>query len=536
MKRSLWILPALILGLGYWVWLAVPAAIAPEVRLDPTRARPQGDFFVGAFPRPADLNPFTTDETVARRYVLRYTHDALMELDPRTGELRPALAISMTRSADGRSAVFDLRENVLFSDGSPLTMADVLFTWEAGSDPSLPLGALAEVIDQIESVEPLDDRRLRVSLRVPSARGLGIVATRYVVTKREHFAPRPSAVREPGPGTGPYTLASHDDTVLDLVQNPHSWRRGALPEAWNLAGLKLRFAGDRAAQFVALRRQEIDWMMDPAPEELLRSDPELAANYRALVFDHQNLGHYVIVWNHRRPGLGDRRVRGALTRLFDRQAIVETLFGGHAQPASTWFKPGSEGHPDDLEPLPFDPVAARQLLADAGYDPDAGRPLRLSLIFAAGDDLQRRIVELARPAMARAGVELEPRPLAWTAMRDRLVARDFDAMLVVVGLERWVDPYFVFHSSQGERGRNWMGYRDAEVDRLLENARGEFDDEKRAAQYRAFSRLFWRDQPVTLLAHPLAAVLLHRRFRGVEPGVLGLYPELWWVEPGERRY
>ena len=119
---------------------------------------------------------------------------------------------------------------------------------------------------------------------------------------------------------------------------------------------------------------------------------------------------------------------------------------------------------------------------------------------------------------------------------ERLGERDFDAMLVTVGLERWVDPFFVFHSSQGERGRNWMGYRDAEVDALLEEARAELDESRRAALYQEFSRSFHRDQPVTLLAHPLAAVLLHRRFRGVAPGVLGLYPELWWVEPDERRY
>ena len=173
-------------------------------------------------------------------------------------------------------------------------------------------------------------------------------------------------MRDPGVGTGPYALAPRGGSELDLVQNEYSWRRTAHPRAWNLAGMKLRFAGDRTAQLVALRRQEIDWLVDPAPHALLRDDAELNAHYRALVFDHLHLGHYMVVWNHRRPGLSDRRVRGALTRLFDRASIIEGVFGGHAQEAVTWFKPGRPECPPDLTPLPFDPVAARRLLAGRG--------------------------------------------------------------------------------------------------------------------------------------------------------------------------
>ena len=185
MKHLAWIAAVVVVGgLGYWTWQAVPPTQVPEVQLDPTRERPQGGVFAGAFQEPADLSPFTTRDVVARRYVLRFTHDALMELDPVTGDLRPALAVTMKPAADGRSAVFALREGVRFSDGTPLSMQDVLFTWQAASDPALRLGALAEATDLIESVEALDERRLRVTLKAASARSLGIVATGYLVTSR----------------------------------------------------------------------------------------------------------------------------------------------------------------------------------------------------------------------------------------------------------------------------------------------------------------------------------------------------------------
>lgn len=553
---------AVVAGLAWWAWSAAPARVRQAAPLDATRPLPQGDFFVGPYTEPQSLNFFTAQDTVARHYVLRHTHDALFELDPATAELRPALATEVVSSADGREHVFTLRSGVRFADGSALTVDDALFTASAGRAEGVTLGALGEVLGLIESMQKVDGQRVRIVLRDANVRSFGIVATGYLIGSARWFraevarlarargdavpdgpgAPGFGALlseaKMSGPGSGPYAIATDEAGApawrrgidLTLVQNPHSWRRAARPRDWNLAGMRLLFLRDRAAQEVALRQEEIDWLAVSDPKTLL-ADPQIAASYRAVVSDHVQLGHYLVLWNHRRPGLADPRVRTALTMCFDRDGIREHLLSGHALPDACWFRPGSGDCAPELQPLPFDPAKARELLASAGFDPSAGRPLRLSLIYASTEELQRRIVELAQPSLLRAGVEVELSAMPFASMLARLEARDFDGMLVVMGLERWVDPYFVFHSSQADGGRNWMGYADAEVDRLLELARAERDDARRAESYRAFSRIFHRDQPVTLLVHPLSAVLLHRRFRDAQPGALGLSPERWWVEP-----
>ena len=155
--------------------------------------------------------------------------------------------------------------------------------------------------------------------------------------------------------------------------------------------------------------------------------------------------------------------------------------------------------------------------------------LRIELLFAADQATQRRMVEIAMPAFSDAGVGLAPRPMEWSALLARLTSKDFDAMLLYFTLAPAGDPFDRFHSSQADGGGNHSGYANPHVDRILAAARRELDPQRRAGLYREFDAIFQREQPVTVLVHPLSSVLLSRRFRGVQPGFLGLHPESWYV-------
>jgi len=104
----------------------------------------------------------------------------------------------------------------------------------------------------------------------------------------------------------------------------------------------------------------------------------------------------MVQWNHRNPALADVRVRQALAMLFDRQVITDNLLEGNARPAVAYAS-GPARLSRDLQPPPFDPVAARRLLREAGYDHETGTPLKLRLFTGAGNEVFRRILDL--PAM-----------------------------------------------------------------------------------------------------------------------------------------
>ena len=554
---------AAVAALALWTFVQNPAGAVepPELRTD--RARPQGDAWVSMVDEPRSLNPFTTASATARSLVLRFVFDTLADWDAERQQLRPALAARIDSAADGRTHTFTLRDGVRFSDGTPLTMDDVRFTFDVARDPEVVLASIGPAMRLVETLTVLDERRFTVTLALDHFAALPRVATGWPVVQKRHFlaavqelarargVPPPGGPGAPGfggllmevslcgPGTGPYRLgrlvgsgapAWIANRSLTLVQNPTSWRLDAEPECWNLGALQLDFVTDRAAQIARVRAQKADWLFVPDAEAFLEANPDIARHYRYLVYDYEALGHYFVLWNHRRPPLDDARVRRALTMLFDRESLVRTVFGGRGRIAAAWFKPGTPSYPSAPAPLPFDVEAARALLRDAGV----ADGWRLELTLAAGVQEHRKIYETARAAFRQAGIELVDRPLEAPQLDAARRSGEFDGLLGIQYHEPWIDPFDELHSSQAGAGQNWGAVADPEMDRLLEAARVERDPTARAALHQQFNARFHELQPVTLLVHPLASLLFHSRFRDSEPTRSGLVPKRWWVAPEER--
>ena len=563
--RRLLVFALVLVGVGVLGFWAIRvnrsggvAAIAPAA----DRLRPQGDYYVLAVQQePTHFNPLTTSDLVAESCVLAYTHDTLLGLDGDSGELVPRLASSWeAMAADGRTFELELRADVVFANGDPVTMADVLFPWElACAGHALP-GSLWSVLSEVERIEAVGGRRLRIVLRHRHFSGLARMATAYRVVHRGYFEnqarrlarvagdPEPVGIEDPrfaralleielpGPGTGPYRLGVDAESGeplwnrgvdVTLVRNNTSWHREAEPAQWNLAGLRVLFQADPAARRAALRREEVDFIEDPKAAETLRADSTIAASYGAHSYTYRTLGPWFVVWNHEHEALGDARVRRALTMLFDRERIAELLVP-RAVPPVSWFRPGSPRHAGHT-PLPHDIEAARALLAEAGYGP--GRTLSLGIIVDKQSLDHDAIMELAIPAFRQAGVVLEKVGMTFSVFQERLRTRAFDGFFYLWNPDPWNDPHQVFHSSQAVAGRdNWMRYRSEPMDAVLEQARVELDESRRRALYGEFCRIFRDDQPVTLLYHQRLSALLHRRFRGVVADQSGLSPRRWWVE------
>ncbi|MCA8943408.1 MAG: ABC transporter substrate-binding protein [Planctomycetes bacterium] len=547
---------ALVIVAGL-LWLADTVLDQPrglqdvEVQLDHARPRPQGGFYRCAVEKPATLNPFCAIDSVARRFVLAYTHDALFDLDPTTGELRPALAIGPYRETEEHGAPvfeFTLRPDLVFSDGTPLTMRDVEFTATAAR--GIAAGEVAEATRSITRFEPVDDHTFR--LHAESFDGtLGhTIATQFRVVQRawflerigelasaqrvpipaigsDEFAELLRQVHLPGPGTGPYRL--HGDQAhwplrdtLTLTQNPHCWRRAEYPMAWNLAGIHLLL--DPALNNpLAAMQETVDYVTGSYDfDALLEREPRLRENYRLFTYDKLRQQTFVVIWSCRRPPFDSADVRRALTMLFDRQKLCDRVFNGYARIPQSWFRAGSEFAAPELRPLPFDPENARKLLAAAGPE----RPV-VEIFAPSGVEMFQQILELSVDDFRAGGVELRIRTEPWQRLQTRLADGDFTGgILYLEGHGAVVDPADKFHS---KHSAGYGGYSDPRFDALLELASAEREPNLRRERLRDVSRWIHREQPVTLLLYPRARVLLHKRFESVSVGPLGLYPELWWV-------
>lgn len=568
LMRALPVLAVLIgalgLALGLRVMLRAPghAGLTPAAAAADPQAVPQGHVYTGLAEEPSDINPFTTGEAVARRLVLAYTHDCLLDCDPVTGALRPALA-TFEVARDGKTCTFALRQGVRFSDGAPLTMADVLFGWDLAKAGHLAFGVIGDAFARVEAVDVLDDQHFRVHFRGVHFAATQAVGEGWFVVQRRFFvdriAKRAAAMNEPvppvdsaafarlfeqietecGPGTGPYMLQNLPEGPstwrrrqdLLLVRNPHSWRREAQPGCWNFEGIRTLFRDPQNA-FTALVRREVDWFSCPQADEVLKSRPELAQSYRKLCFDYRTLGVFRVVWNCNRPPYDDCRVRRALARLFDQDSMLAVFGSDAAVAARAHAKPDSAEYPHPGQEFGFDPAAARQQLRAAGFDPAQQKPLRLAFLAPDGNETMRRLVDLFADAGKRAGLDLEVRTREWEQYASERDNGAWDGLLALDYFNAWGDPYDFVHSTGLSNFGHWQN---DEADRLATAARAELDVGRRQALLRELHELVYQEQPVTFLVHPRASILLNVHVENVAPGPLGLVVERAFVRPEFQR-
>lgn len=534
----------------------VGAALGFRVMTGAAIPQATGHLYTGCAEEPSDVNPLTCRGNAARRLVLAHTHDGLLETDPITGALRPAVAEHFELAPDRTSCTFTLRDGVRFADGSLVTLDDVLFGWRLAQAGHATLGFIADAFARVQSVERLDDRRFRVGIKDPHYAALRVIGTRWLVVQQRFFvdrvaklcAPEPAPAldspefaarlsqldRECGPGTGAYRFDNdpageqnwlpHQQLVL--TRNEHSWRRRLEPGAWSLAGFRILFR-DPQGQLNALLRGELDWYGAGSASRLLASRPELAQDYRALHYDYDALGVFRVVWHCGRAPTDDVRVRRALGMLFDIAALQKDN-DGIGERALAHCKPESPAYPRDITPLPFDPAAARAALREAGYDPEQGKPLRLCVITTQGTEVWDRFADLFADACQRAGVELELRRRVYDAFVEEKKLGDWHGYVTLQSFRPWGDPWDFVHSQGSD---NDGGYANPDVDRLADAARVEPDAGKRDALWREMHELVYRDQPAALLAHPLVSMLLHRRVQGAVTGGSGLVLEHAFVAP-----
>ena len=556
------VLLALLVGLATLVWQGSSSPIAKPIggMSQLVGGKPQGHVYTGAVEEPSDVNPFTASGAVAQSLVLGVTHDGLLDRDPSSGELRNALAVRHEVAADGLSCTFDLRDDLQFSDGSPVTMRDVTFAWELASAGHLPMGFVGGAFARVDRVEVVGERRMRVHFRERYFANAAVVGESWLVASRQFFEARAArglatgeamptvdSARfaqlldqvdfECGPGTGPYALYNEDLGVsnwhrlqdLLMVRNELSWRRQVRPGTWNFGSIRLLFR-DQAGARNALLRGEVDWYSGSDLDALLAAHELLAEQCDKHVYDYPQLGVYRLVWNCRRPPCDDVRVRRALSMLVPRQDIV-AMMGGDTRAAAAHAKPGSDAYPD-LSPAAYDPAAARRQLRAAGWDADAGRPLRMTLLALKGSESLRRIAELLHDALRTAGVVVEVRELELAGFLAQQNRGDWDGALVLQWFDSTGDPHRFLHS---EGRSNPGGWRNEQADALALAARLELDPAVRNRLWQQLHVLADAEQPAALIVHPVATVLLRKYLRDYQPGAFGLRPESAWVAPEDQR-
>ncbi len=539
-----------------------PATIdaeSPHARVLAAKRQPdyaEGDWFVDAFSQSVDkLTPLISTD-IYQSNVESYVTESMITRDPETLEWKPLIAEAWEVSEDGMTIGFDLRRDVRFSDGTPLTSADVVFTLDLIRNPEINAPRLVPYYEVVESVTAEGPYRVVFQLKEPYFQALSITGGMSILAK--HYYERFTPEEFNGSngllfGSGPYKLSVNPEDwqpgrgAIELVRNDNYW--GPRP---TFDKLLWREITDETAQLVSLRNGEIDrYGVRPEQYAQLKNDRDLLAKADLYEYRALGAGYRYVGWNQVRDGkptpFADVRVRRAMTMLLNRQEMADQLMAGLATVATGPFNPLSPQSDPDIEPIPYDPAAAAVLLKEAGYEDrngdgvmeDAqGKPFRFTLIYPAGSVNYQQMAAYLKDAYARAGITMDLDPTEFNTMKQRMDDRRFDAITLGWGGTIESDLKQIFHSSTIDGGGdNYVSYRNPEVDRLIDQARVTVDEAERTDLWRQVHRLLQGDQPYTFLFNFKSVVFLDKRFKNVEVTKLGLSsPTEYYVPRDQQRW
>jgi peptide/nickel transport system substrate-binding protein len=412
---------------------------------------------------PETLDPRYVTDAVGLR-ATRLIHAGLTRMDPDTLEPKPYVARSW-RWVDAQTLRVELREDVFFHSGAPLTSGDIVATLRAMASPEVG-SRHAAVVEAIAGAEPDGLHAVVIRLARPHATLLADLELPILRADQAASPPSPDGSLD---GLGPYVVASiaRGEVRLEPAQ------RSALPRP--ARAVVLRTVHDENARALRLEAGRSDVglnVISPTLVPALEAQPGIHVVARP----GANLT-YVVIQESRSP-LDDARVRHAISFAIDRVTLCRSLMDGRAQPATGLIAPANWAHTSS-PPLAFDTHAARALLDAHGSD-----RRRLTLLSST----ERLRVDVARTVaqeLGDVGVDVGVVPLELGTMLARLAAGDFD--LAILTLPEMTEPNVLRHFLHGEfvppKGANRGRVHDSVLDQWLDAGDREADPAIRRVIY-----------------------------------------------------
>ena len=407
---------------------------------------------------------------------------------------------------------FFLRKGVLWHDGKEFTAEDVKFTYDRIMDEKTNTVRRSDY-ELVKTAEVLDPYTFRVTYKQPFSPGLGTwgmgIIPKHLLEKEDINTTKFN--RNPI-GTGPFRFVEWVTDEKIVVEANQRYFQGK-PQ---LDRIIYRIIPETALSEIEMLTKGID-ILRVVPFQFRRMNevPFLK------VYSQPGLSYTYIGYNLKNPLFQDKRVRQAFTHAINREEIVQYVLYGFGTVLSGPFPGHLWYYNPKVKPLPYDLQKARQLLAEAGWkDTDGdgildkdGKPFRFKLITNSGNDIRRDVGVLVQRQFRELGVEVTFEVYEWSVfLKNFINAKHFDACILGWSLSPDPDDYMIWHSSQIEKGFNFISYKNPEVDRLWEEGRREYDVEKRKQIYWRIHELMAEDQPYTFLFSPIGISALQKKF------------------------
>ena len=532
--------------------------------------------------QPDGLHPFNDNSTI-RSYIFNYTQKTLIKLDIESLEYIPSLVKDMpTASADNLSFEYEIKEGVLWDDGTELNAEDVAFSVKLMLCPLTNNAQIRSnyttVIKSIE-LDPSNPMKFTMHAQNVHWDNKFIFSELYMVQKNlwdpngvlnnvtfaellsenfkettvlsDFFNNYNDADNSYKPhkllGLGAYQVTEWEASQYITIEKKKDWWGAKDSSVYNKAypdKIIFKIITEDASSYLALKNQEIDVTTRIGTVKLMKLQEReyFNNNYDSDFLDQYSFSYMGLNMKpdgiKQKPFFVDQKVRRAMAYLIPVDEIIEVMMHGQGSRQASLISPLKSTYNDTLKLIPLDIEKAKELLTQAGWvdtDEDNIRdkmingvkiPFSFKLSYMSSP-ISKEIVLMIKESLYKAGVVAEPTPMDFTLFYKNAMDHNFDGMMGGWGgSASYSNPMQLWHTSSWvTKGSNFCGFGDAESDALIEEANLTLDKEKHNNALLKLQAKVYEDQPYVFLYATKRKFAIHKRFknRGMyneRPGVM----------------
>ncbi len=527
-----------------------PPAAAATAAPEPTKPPEPKQVTLSLTSNPESMNPLYAS-TWYTEVVFDMILLPLWNIDDQ-GQYHPELAEELPTvenggiSADGLTINIKLRKDANWSDGTPVTAEDAVFTYNMTMDPKNTVFSAYPFDTYVESMTAVDPKTLQIKLNGPYSdwstsmfTGISRVIPKHIlqpVFDKDGTLDNTEWNRTANVVDGPYLLKEFvSDDHLTFEANDNYWR--GRPK---IDTIYIRVFADRQSQLAALQSGESDIGSYIVGSEI----PTLAETNNFQTMSSPN-GYIVTIFMNTdpataHPAMTDPNVRRALAMAIDRQLIIDKIYNGiYTIPATYWDDTVYDN--PDLQPYPYDPEGAKKLLDDAGWKLGTdgvrekdGKKLELRYVYISGDDTTDTMIVTFQQMLADVGVKIDIMPnteeVLWASYGDNgeLAHGNYDLTQWSDGMWYFPSPstsYFLCSeqpSNDYPTGYNWFGICDKSLEDLFSVADVEMNPQTRIDDYHQIGKIMYdKTYIIPIRSDPDVWAVSNRltnvKFSGVDP-------------------
>ena len=511
-----------------------------------------GQFRIFLAQYPKSLN-YYLDLSTQSAQIFSLLFETLLTRNPLTLAYEPGLAARWSIAADKKTFTFHLDPRARWSDGTPLTAHDVKWTYDTIMDPKNLTGPFKVDLERFLPPVVLDDHTLRLVAKTVHWKNLLAASSFHVLSRNAYGNQDFNKVNFTFPVvSGPYRMGEiREGIYVDLKRRADWWQRqdARTQGLANFESLRFRFFAERENAFEAFKKGQIDYF--PVYTARLwvneTKDKKFQRNWivKQKVFNRAPVGFQGFAMNMRKSPFDDVRVRKAMAYLLDRRKMNASLmYSQYFLHRSYYEDLYSKDNPCPNELIEKDPPKARILLREAGWKANPGTGFlekngrRFSFKFLTRSASSAKFLAIYAEDLKDAGIELVIDQKDWAAWARDMDQFNFQMTWAAWGADVFKDPEGMWSSKEADRqgGSNITGFKNPEVDTLIEQQRTIFDVNRRNALYRRIDRIVYNTFPYVLLWNLDYTRLLYWNTFGTPDTVLSKFDteqsayRYWWFD------